>query len=123
MQIGQQVLWSDQKKMEDVQRVREAIRRGESVLTECQVDFIRRHTEKLGEDGEMVMNKIQERAGEPGCQPADIVRMIEDYCEDLGNRAMLRELSIDLEKEKMAQLGAMETEVSKLKLANKQEDC
>lgn len=52
--------------------------------------------------------------------------MVEDYCKDLGNRAMLRELSTDLEKEKeaerMAQLGTMEIEVSKLKLACKQGD-
>jgi hypothetical protein len=48
--------------------------------------------------------------------------MTEDYCKDLGNRAMLRELSIDLEKEmgaeRLAQLGAMEAEVGKLRVAN-----
>jgi hypothetical protein len=47
MQSGQQVLQSDQKKMEEVQRVREAITRGESVLTDCQVGFIRHHAAEL----------------------------------------------------------------------------
>ncbi len=46
--------------------------------------------------------------------------MIEDYCKDLGNRAMLRELSGDLEKdresERLAQLNAMEVQVGKLKV-------
>jgi hypothetical protein len=38
-----------------------------SVLMECQVDFITRHTAMLGEDGEVAMSKIQKKAGEPGC--------------------------------------------------------
>jgi hypothetical protein len=106
--------------MEDAQRVREAILKGGSILTDSQVDFIRRHATILGEDGEIAMGKIQQKATEPGCLPADIVRMIEDYCKDLGNRVMLRELSNDLEKdresERLAQLKAMEVEVGKLKI-------
>ncbi len=58
MQSGQQVLHSNQKKMEEVHRVREAIAKGESVLTDCEVDFIRRHAAMLGEDGETAMGKI-----------------------------------------------------------------
>ncbi len=58
------------------------------------------------------MGKIQQKATEPRCLPADIMKMIEDYCKDLGNRAMLRELSGDLEKdresERLALLKAME---------------
>jgi hypothetical protein len=104
--------------MDEVHRVREAIGKGESVLTDCQMDFIRRHAAVLGEDGETAMGKIQQKARGPGCQPADIVRMVEDYCKDLSNRAVLRELSGDLEKEReaerLAQLGAMEAEVGKL---------
>jgi hypothetical protein len=50
--------------------------------------------------------------------------MIEDYCKDLGNSAVLRELSGDLEKEReserLAQLKAIEAEVGKLKEAGKQ---
>jgi hypothetical protein len=72
------------------------------------------------------MSKNQEKARESGSQPADILRIIEDYCEDLGNRAMFRELSIDLENgreaERKAQLEAMEAEVNKLKLVNTQRD-
>ncbi len=49
------MLHSNQKKMEEVNLVRGAIARGESVLTDCQVDFIRRHTATLKED---VMGKI-----------------------------------------------------------------
>jgi hypothetical protein len=112
--------------MEDVQCIREGTVRGVSTLTEREVDFIKQHTATLGEDGEAAMSKIQEKARESGSQPADILRIIEDYCEDLGNRAMFRELSIDLEKgreaERKAQLEAMEAEVNKLKLINTQRD-
>ncbi len=112
--------------MEDIHCIREAIARGASVLMEREADFIKQQTAVLGEDGEVAMNKIQEKARESACQPADILRMIEDYCKDLGNRVMIRELSLDLEKgreaERTTQLGAMEAEVSKLKLANRQGD-
>ncbi len=95
-------------------------------MMEREVDFIKQQPVVLGEDGEAAMNKIQEKARESGCKPADILRMIEDCCKDLGNRAMLRELSQDLEKgreaERTTQLAAMEAEVSKLKLANRQKD-
>ncbi len=112
--------------MEDVQRVREAILKGGTVFTDIQTDFIRCHAATLGEDGEVAMGKIQQKAGGPGCIPAVIVKMIEDYCKDLGNRVMLRELSDDLEKgregERTAQLKAMEAEISKIKEAGWQGD-
>ncbi len=63
------------------------------------------------------MGKIQQKAAEPGCLPADVAKAIEGYCKDLGHRAMLRELSSDLEKDKggerSAQLKVMEAEVGK----------
>jgi hypothetical protein len=126
MQGGQQVLRSDQKNMEEVQRVREAILKGESVFTNSQAEFIKHHATLLGEDGKAAMGKIQQKAVEPGCLLADIARAIEDYCKDLGHRAMLRELSSDLEKnrekERMAQLKIMEGEVGKLKIADERGD-
>jgi hypothetical protein len=75
------------------------------------VDFIRRHVAVLGEDGEAATGKIQQKAKGPGCQPADVVRMGEDCCKDLSNGAILRELSVALEKEKeverLAHLGTI----------------
>jgi hypothetical protein len=125
MQGGQQVLRSEQKNMEDVQRVREAILKGGFVFTDSQVDFINRHMGVLGEDGETAMGKIQQKATGPRCLPADIVKMIEDCCKDLSNREMLRELSgveKDRESERLAQLKAMEVKVSKLKVAGERGD-
>jgi hypothetical protein len=70
------------------------------------------------------MGKIQQKAAEPGCLPADALREIEDYCKDLGHRPMLRELSGNLEKDsenkRRAQLKTMQAEVDKFKAASKQ---
>jgi hypothetical protein len=112
--------------MEEVQRVRKAILKGESVFTSSQAEFIRHHAAILGEDGKAAMGEIQQKAAGPGCLPADIAKAIEGYCKDLGRRAMLRELSGDLEKdrerERLTQLKAMEAEVSRFKVASEQGD-
>ncbi len=107
--------------MEEVQRIREAIQKGESVFTSSQVEFIKHHAAILSEDGKAAIGEIQQKAAEPGCLPADIARAIEGYCKDLSQRAALRELSSDLEKdrerERLTELEAKEVEVSKFKTA------
>ncbi len=108
---------SDQKGMEEVQRIREALAGGQPVLSEAQVDLIKQHTTFLGEDREAVMREIQEDAMKTGCLPADLARVIEKYCKDLAWRVALRELSNELEKDKeqnrLQQLESMRAEVSK----------
>ncbi len=44
------------------------------------------------------MGRVLDMATELACQPADILKMVEDYLKDLGNRVVLRELSTQLEK-------------------------
>jgi hypothetical protein len=124
MESGQQVLRSDQKGVEEVRRIREALQKGESVLSDSQVELIKHHTPILGEDGKAAMREIQKKATESVCLPADIARVIDSYCKDLSWRVGLRELSNDLEKDKerkrLVQLEAMEAEVSKFKIARAQ---
>jgi hypothetical protein len=112
--------------MEDTHRIREAIARGTSVLTERETEYIKQRTTLLGEDGEAAVGKILERAKELACQPADVLMMVEDYCKDISNRVAMRELSIDLEKgqavERTAQLKTIETEMNRLRLAREQGD-
>jgi hypothetical protein len=59
-------------------------------------------------------------------QPADVLRVVEDYLRRLGRRAALRELSLELEKqvmpERSVQLKAMEAEAEKLRVANSKGD-
>jgi hypothetical protein len=117
MEGSRPVIQSDQKGMEEVQRIREALAGGKPVLSEDQVDLIREQTTFLGEDGEAVMREIQEDAMKTGRLPADIARVIEKYCKDLARRVALRELSNDMEKDKeperLLQLEAMQAQVSK----------
>ncbi len=67
------------------------------------------------------MRGIQEEATKTVRLPADIAKLIESYCKELTRRVALRELSIDLEKDKeherMRQLESMEAEVNKFKVA------
>jgi hypothetical protein len=60
-------------------------------------------------------------ATELACQPADILKMVEDYLKDLGNRVVLRELSTQLEKgwaaERTALLKVIEVKTNKLRAA------
>jgi hypothetical protein len=69
-----------------------------------------------------VLNQAKELAG----QPADVLKIVEGYFKKLGRRVVLRELSIELEKEmvpkRMARLKVMEAEVDKLRIAFKKGD-
>jgi hypothetical protein len=100
MEGSQPVIRSDQKGMEEVQRIREALAGGKPVLSEFQVDLIKRHMTFLGEDREAAMRGIQEEATKTVRLPADIAELIENYCKDLTRRVALRELSINLERDK-----------------------
>jgi hypothetical protein len=124
MEDGQPVLPSDQKGVEEVQRIREALAKGELILSESQVELIKHHTAFLGEDGEAAMREIQEEATKTVRLPADITKIIDNYCKDLTRRMGLRELSNDLakdkERERLVQLEAMEAEVSNFKAAKAQ---
>jgi hypothetical protein len=83
MESSQPVVRLDQKGMEEVQRIREALAGGKPVLSESQVDLIKRHTTFPGEDGEAAMRGIQEEATKTVRLPADIAKLIENYCKDL----------------------------------------
>jgi hypothetical protein len=100
------------------------LQKGESVLSDSQVEFIKHHTAILGEDGEAAMREIQRKATESVCLPAEIARVLDSYYKDLSWKVGLRELSNDLEKDKererLVQLEAMEAEVSKFKIARAQ---
>ncbi len=49
------------------------------------------------------MGRILDRAQELACQPADVLKMVEDYLRDLSNSVALWEISIDLEKGRAAE--------------------
>jgi hypothetical protein len=111
------IVRSDQKGMEEVQRIREALAGGRPVLTEAQEDLIRQQSNLLGEDGEAVMRAIQEDAVSAGRLPADIAKVKEKCCQDLGRRVARLEKSNEVERERepqrLLQIEAMREQLSK----------
>jgi hypothetical protein len=111
------IVRSDQKGMEEVQRIREALAGGCSVFTETQEDLIRQQSNLLGEDGDGVMRAIQEDAVSAGRLPADVARVIEKCCQDLGRRMARLEKSNEVERERepqrLMQIEALREQVSK----------
>jgi hypothetical protein len=115
------IVRSDQKGMEEVQRIREALAEGRSVLSEAQEKLIRRQSTLLGEDGDAVMQAIQEDAVKTRRLPADVAKVIEKCCQDLGRRVARLEKSNEVEKEKeperLMQIEGMREQVSKCAVA------
>jgi hypothetical protein len=111
------IVRSDQKGMEEVQRIREALAGGCPVLTEAQEDLIRQQSNLLGEDGDAVMRAIQEDAMSAGRLPADVAKIIEKCCQDLVRRVARLEKSNEVERERepqrLLQIEAMREQVSK----------
>jgi hypothetical protein len=107
--------------MEEVQRIREALAEGRSVFSEAQEDLIRRQSTLLGEDGGAVMQAIQEDAVKTGRLPADVAKVIEKCCQDLGRRVALLEKLNEVEKayepERLMQIEGMREQVSKCAVA------
>jgi hypothetical protein len=115
------IVRSEQKNTEEVQRVREAMAEGRSVLSEAQADLIRRQAALLGEDGEDIMQAIQEDAVKTGRLAADVARVIEKCCQDLNQRVATQKKSNEVEKEKeparLLQMECMREQVSKCAVA------
>jgi hypothetical protein len=103
--------------MEEVQRIREALAEGRPVLSEALEELIRRQSTLLGEDGDAVMQAIQEDAVTTGRLPADVAKVIEKCCQDLGRRVERLEKSNEVEREKepeiLMQIESMQEQVSK----------
>jgi hypothetical protein len=111
------LVWSDQKGMEEVQRIRAALAEGHHVLTEAQKDLIKQQTALLGEDGEAIMPVIQEDAVSAGRLPADISRVIEKCCQDLNPRVERLQRSNEVQRQRepqrLLQVEAMNGQVTK----------
>jgi hypothetical protein len=69
------------------------------------------------------VGSVLDKARELTSQPADVLRMVEGYLKELSNKVALRELFIDLKKERVAErtarLKVMEVEVDNLRAAQR----
>ncbi len=88
---------------------------GNPVITEAQQELIKKHAALLGEDGDAIIQDIQEEAEKAVKLPADIFKLIESCCRDLGKRAAIWELSNEMirerEPERLAQVEAIREQV------------
>jgi hypothetical protein len=108
---------SDQKGLEEIQRIRTVMADGRPVLTEAQRDLIKKQTALLGEDGDAIIQDIQGEAETAGHLPADISRIIEKFCQELNRRVAGLERSNEVERardpERLIQVEAMREQVTR----------
>ncbi len=102
---------------EVIQKIRAAQEGGNPVIPEPLQQLIRKQAAVLGEDGDAIIQDIQEEAQKEGRLPADIFKLIESCRLDLGKRAALQELSNDMikarEPERLVQVEAIREQVTR----------
>jgi hypothetical protein len=90
---------------------------GNPVIPEPLQQLIKMQTAVLGEDGDAIIQDIQEEAEKAGKLPADIFKLIESCRMDLGKRAALQELSNEMirarEPERLVQVEAIREQVTR----------
>jgi hypothetical protein len=94
---------SVQKGLEEIQRIRVAMAEGCPVLTEAQRSLIKQQTALLGEYGDAIIQGIQDEAETVGRLPADISKVIEKCCQELGWRVARLERSDEVQRERKPQ--------------------
>jgi hypothetical protein len=108
---------SDQKGLEEIQRIRTVMADGCPVLTEAQRDLIKRQTALLGEDRDAIIQDIQGEAEAGGRLPADISRVIGKCCQELNRRVASLERSNEVQRlrepERLQQVEAMREQVTR----------
>jgi hypothetical protein len=91
---------SGQKGLYEIQRIRAAMEGGNPVIPEAQQELIKKHVALLGEDRDAIIQDIQEEAEKAGKLPADVFKLIESCCRDLGKRAAIQELLNEMIRER-----------------------
>jgi hypothetical protein len=91
---------SGQKNLDEIQRIRAAMERGNSVVMRTQQELIEKYAALLGQDGKAIIQDIEEDAGKTSKLPADVFRLIDSCLYSLGQRAKRQELSNEVIKER-----------------------
>jgi hypothetical protein len=108
---------SGQKGLDEIQRIRVAMESGNPVIPESLQQLIRTQAAVLGEDGDAIIQDIQDEAEKEGKLPADIFKLIESCRMDLGKREALQELSNEMirarEPERLVQVEAIREQVTR----------
>jgi hypothetical protein len=98
MQGGSQIVRSDQKRLDEIKRMREALAAGKPVLTDQEKADIVEYAESLGVDGEAMVEKLLVQVRELTDQLVAAMRTVNEYIGKQGKKAAIYELSLNLEK-------------------------
>jgi hypothetical protein len=89
---------SGQKNLDEIQRIGVALEGSGPVITEAQRELIDKYAAILGEDGEAMIEAIEEQARTTVKLPADVYRLIESCLQSLGQKAKKQEQSNEVIK-------------------------
>jgi Flp pilus assembly pilin Flp len=86
----------DQKRLDEVRRIREAMALGSSILADKERAEIVEYARIVGMGGEVLVGKLLTQIEEQAGQPLAVMKMIEGYFTKLGKEAAVHKLSLDL---------------------------
>ncbi len=86
--------------MDEIQRIRVALEGSGPVITGAQRELIDKYAAILGEDGEAMIEAIEEQARTTVKLPADVYRLIESCLQSLGQKAKKQEQSNEVIKQR-----------------------
>jgi hypothetical protein len=84
---------SDQKKLDEIKRIGEALAAGKPILTDQKKANIVKYAMMLGEDGETMVEELLGQVRELMDQLVATMRTVKEFISKLGKRAALHELS------------------------------
>jgi hypothetical protein len=109
---------SGHKNLDEIQRIRASLEGSNPVVTGAQGELIGKYVALLGEDGEAMIQDIEEEAKKPGKLPADVFRLIDRCQHSLGQRAKKQDLSNEVikqrELERLMQVEAIREHTTRL---------
>jgi hypothetical protein len=112
------VIRSGQKNLEEIQRIRAAMEGKQPVVSEAQRMLLEEYAGILGEDGQAMLEAIEEEVKKSKKMPADVFREIESCLQALGQRAKRQEKSNEVikrrEPERLLQLEAIREHTNRL---------
>jgi hypothetical protein len=118
MQGGSKIVRSNQKKLDKIKWIREALAAGKPILAEQERANVVKYAGILGVEGEVLVGRLLLRVKELTDQPVAIKRTVKECISKVGREPALHELSLYLEKEaapeRFAQLMEMVAEVNRV---------
>jgi hypothetical protein len=112
------VVRSAQKGRDDIQKIRDAMENRKPVITDYQRELIIKQANIIGEDGEALIQDIENAALETGQMAADVFKLIESCMASLNQKVRIQMLSDEVirqrEPERLRQIEAIREQATML---------